>query len=425
MAHQAIFMVCHVHLSQAHGNRPCPSRSAAAENCPSGWPRTGPGNPRRCHRHAACSSTALILSLGMKEIYLRLLVCAQGDHVQRLGLGNLFNAAHCGFHAGESEMMPQDGIGRLSADAFPPSTGDNPLRSPPGWFALSGTPALLRAFRSRRDPLEESEPAGSFRHRRRAPEREAHALHVQGRALRRTVPTGVRPFRASNDKTRPPGRPFLSWPPPAHLGWLLPGREKPSASPPPLPGAESWKHLLRGRIPQRSRYDHFSVHISTSAPSLMPNSRSLPGDARRWIEIRPLPCLYNTKREKGLSRVCWKSRVKINCHAVDKVLNLYQPYWLLHVYFINGYGGRNEIHNLVVYRSGNSFFSWQQPASVWEVLFYWARLGGAQGVTGIGSAGVLLGVIALVAGIVMIVFAARKTKTDTAQKCHPQGGPAR
>ena len=41
--------------------------------------------------------------------------------------------------------------------------------------------------------------------------------------------------------------------------------------------------------------------------------------------------------------------------------------------------------------------------------------GGAQGVTGIGSTGVLLGVIALVAGIVMIVLAARKTKADTAQ----------
>jgi hypothetical protein len=41
--------------------------------------------------------------------------------------------------------------------------------------------------------------------------------------------------------------------------------------------------------------------------------------------------------------------------------------------------------------------------------------GGAQGVTGIGSTGVVLGVIALVAGIVMIVLAARKTKADTAQ----------
>ncbi|HVM72053.1 MAG TPA: hypothetical protein VMT91_09850 [Anaerolineales bacterium] len=41
--------------------------------------------------------------------------------------------------------------------------------------------------------------------------------------------------------------------------------------------------------------------------------------------------------------------------------------------------------------------------------------GGAQGVTGIGSAGVVLGFIALVAGIVMIVIAARKTKADTAQ----------
>ena len=41
--------------------------------------------------------------------------------------------------------------------------------------------------------------------------------------------------------------------------------------------------------------------------------------------------------------------------------------------------------------------------------------GGAQGVTGIGSTGVLLGAIALVAGIVMIVLVARKTKQETAQ----------
>jgi uncharacterized membrane protein len=41
--------------------------------------------------------------------------------------------------------------------------------------------------------------------------------------------------------------------------------------------------------------------------------------------------------------------------------------------------------------------------------------GGAQGVTGIGSTGVVLGLIALVAGIVMIVLAARKTKQETAQ----------
>ena len=41
--------------------------------------------------------------------------------------------------------------------------------------------------------------------------------------------------------------------------------------------------------------------------------------------------------------------------------------------------------------------------------------GGAQGVTGIGSAGMVIGALALVAGIIMIVFAARKTKQDTAQ----------
>jgi len=41
--------------------------------------------------------------------------------------------------------------------------------------------------------------------------------------------------------------------------------------------------------------------------------------------------------------------------------------------------------------------------------------GGAQGVTGVGSVAMLFGAIALVGGIVMIVFAARKTKQETAQ----------
>lgn len=41
--------------------------------------------------------------------------------------------------------------------------------------------------------------------------------------------------------------------------------------------------------------------------------------------------------------------------------------------------------------------------------------GGAQGVTGIGSTGVLLGIIALVGGVAMLVFAARRTRQDTAQ----------
>jgi hypothetical protein len=41
--------------------------------------------------------------------------------------------------------------------------------------------------------------------------------------------------------------------------------------------------------------------------------------------------------------------------------------------------------------------------------------GGAQGVTGIGSVGVLIGFIALLGGVAMIVLAARKTKQETAQ----------
>jgi hypothetical protein len=41
--------------------------------------------------------------------------------------------------------------------------------------------------------------------------------------------------------------------------------------------------------------------------------------------------------------------------------------------------------------------------------------GGAQGVTGIGTTGVILGVIALVAGVILLVLAARKTKQETAQ----------
>ena len=41
--------------------------------------------------------------------------------------------------------------------------------------------------------------------------------------------------------------------------------------------------------------------------------------------------------------------------------------------------------------------------------------GGAQGVTGIGSTGVVIGVLALVAGVALLVVAARKTRQETAQ----------
>ena len=41
--------------------------------------------------------------------------------------------------------------------------------------------------------------------------------------------------------------------------------------------------------------------------------------------------------------------------------------------------------------------------------------GGAQGVTGIGTAGMLIGAIALLGGIALIILAVRKTKQETAQ----------
>ncbi len=41
--------------------------------------------------------------------------------------------------------------------------------------------------------------------------------------------------------------------------------------------------------------------------------------------------------------------------------------------------------------------------------------GGAQGVTGIGNTGVVIGFLALVAGVAMLVVAARKTRQETAQ----------
>ena len=41
--------------------------------------------------------------------------------------------------------------------------------------------------------------------------------------------------------------------------------------------------------------------------------------------------------------------------------------------------------------------------------------GGAQGVTGIGTAGVGIGAVTLVGGIVLVVLAARKTRQETAQ----------
>jgi len=44
-----------------------------------------------------------------------------------------------------------------------------------------------------------------------------------------------------------------------------------------------------------------------------------------------------------------------------------------------------------------------------------AASGGTQGVTGLGGTGLFLGAVALLAGIVLLVLAARKTKQETAQ----------
>jgi hypothetical protein len=41
--------------------------------------------------------------------------------------------------------------------------------------------------------------------------------------------------------------------------------------------------------------------------------------------------------------------------------------------------------------------------------------GGAQGVTGLGTTGVLLGALALVAGIALVIIAARRTRQETAR----------
>lgn len=41
--------------------------------------------------------------------------------------------------------------------------------------------------------------------------------------------------------------------------------------------------------------------------------------------------------------------------------------------------------------------------------------GGAQGVTGLGVAGLVVGAVTLIAGIILLILAARKTKQETAQ----------
>lgn len=44
-----------------------------------------------------------------------------------------------------------------------------------------------------------------------------------------------------------------------------------------------------------------------------------------------------------------------------------------------------------------------------------AAAGGSQGVTGLGVAGVIFGIVALIGGVIMIILAARKTKAETAR----------
>ena len=179
-------------------------------------------------------------------------------------------------------MMPQDGIGRLGQR----------MRSTIVWgysaggFARAGLPFqvsqhFLGHFAAVEDPLEEAQPAGPFRHRRRAPEGKAHALRVQLRGFFGELPQqAFACFGRQADTRRPPGRLFPAGPPPVRPGWIPPGRGKRSASRPLRPGAESWKHLPRGHIPPAQlppplfcAYFYFCSFLDTKA-------RRLPGECQ-------------------------------------------------------------------------------------------------------------------------------------------------
>ena len=64
----------------------------------------------RAHGDSARAFSSWVLPFGMVEIFLRILVNAERDHIEGLGLGDLFDACKRIFHCGQAEMMTQDRI---------------------------------------------------------------------------------------------------------------------------------------------------------------------------------------------------------------------------------------------------------------------------------------------------------------------------
>jgi hypothetical protein len=72
--------------------------------------------PYSAYRNPARPCPARILAFGMEKVGLSVLIDAQRDHIQRLGIRDAGDSLLCGLNGGQPKMMPEDGVGRLPGD---------------------------------------------------------------------------------------------------------------------------------------------------------------------------------------------------------------------------------------------------------------------------------------------------------------------
>ncbi len=133
----------------------------------------------RANGNAAGAGAPGILAFGMVKVLLRVLIDAQRDHVQHLGLGDLGDAAPGLLDAGEAKVMPQDRVGGLPADALHGGIGVGHLAARLTLLAPEVGDDIIGGLVAIKDALEKAEPACAFGDEGRAAKGKAHAGAVE------------------------------------------------------------------------------------------------------------------------------------------------------------------------------------------------------------------------------------------------------
>ncbi len=120
-----------------------------------------------------------VLPFGMEEVLLRILVGAERDQVEGLGLGDFLNALDRRFHRRQAKVVAQNRVRRLPADARSGRLGVVCLAGGLGGESFQVSKHLFGFFAPVKDFLEKTDFFRPFGHWRCSRKGKTHACFVQ------------------------------------------------------------------------------------------------------------------------------------------------------------------------------------------------------------------------------------------------------